>query len=199
MTIRQSLERRGQRTVAGTSAFLLGAGLLVSSGPRIFVLRFVFAVLMGAVVLAAVWSLFEIPCPNCRKRLGRIGFCVASGLLAKLIALLPALQDHVRSGNPKRAALGLDKPAAIHNHMVVDTLSTTFMALSDPTRRSILGRLAHGPASVSELAAPFAMSQQAISKHLAYLERARLIDKRRSGRQHFCILNPAPLAALPAG
>jgi DNA-binding transcriptional ArsR family regulator len=76
--------------------------------------------------------------------------------------------------------------------MVVDTLSTTFMALSDPTRRSILGRLALGPASVNELAAPFAMSQQAISKHLAYLERARLIDKQRHGRQHLCILNPAP-------
>ena len=81
MTIRQYLARRGQRTVAGTVAFILVAGLLVSSGPRVFVLRFVFAVLMGAVVLAAVWSLFEIPCPNCRKRLGRIGFCVASGLL----------------------------------------------------------------------------------------------------------------------
>jgi hypothetical protein len=80
MTIRQSLERRGQRTVRGTLAFLLVAGILVSSGPRIFVLRFVFAVLIGAVVLAAVWSLFEIPCPNCRKRLGRFGFCLASGL-----------------------------------------------------------------------------------------------------------------------
>jgi DNA-binding transcriptional ArsR family regulator len=80
--------------------------------------------------------------------------------------------------------------------MVVNTLSTTFMALSDPTRRSILGRLARGPASVSELAAPFAMSQQAISKHLAYLERARLIDKRRHGRQHLCILNPAPFSGV---
>ncbi len=82
MTIRQSLERRGQRTVGGTVAFLLVAGMLVSSGPRLFVLRFVFAVLMGAVVLAAAWSLFEIPCPGCRKHLGRIGFCVASGLMA---------------------------------------------------------------------------------------------------------------------
>jgi hypothetical protein len=82
MTIRQSLERRGQRTVRGTVAFLLVAGLLVSAGPRVFVLRFVFAVLMGAVVFAAVWSLFEISCPSCRKPLGRIGFCVASGLMA---------------------------------------------------------------------------------------------------------------------
>ncbi len=80
--------------------------------------------------------------------------------------------------------------------MVVDSLSTTFMALSDPTRRAILGRLAHGPASVSELTAPFAMSQQAISKHLAYLERARLIDKQRQGRQHLCTLNPAPFSGV---
>ena len=78
--------------------------------------------------------------------------------------------------------------------MVVDSLSTTFMALSDPTRRAILGRLAHGPASVSELTAPFAMSQQAISKHLAYLERARLIEKQRHGRQRLCMLNPAPFS-----
>jgi DNA-binding transcriptional ArsR family regulator len=82
----------------------------------------------------------------------------------------------------------------IHNHMVVDSLSTTFMALSDPTRRAILGRLAHGPASVRELTVPFAMSQQAISKHLAYLERARLIDKQRQGRHHLCMLNPAPFS-----
>jgi hypothetical protein len=82
MTIRQSLERRCQRTVGGTVAFLLVAGWLVSSGPRVFVLRFVFAVLMGAVVFAAAWSLFEIPCPRCRKRLGVVGFCVASGLMA---------------------------------------------------------------------------------------------------------------------
>lgn len=82
MTIRQFLERRGQRTVGGTVAFVLVTGLLISSGPRIFVLRFVLAVFVGAVVFAAVWSLFEIPCPNCRKRLGRIGFCVASGLMA---------------------------------------------------------------------------------------------------------------------
>jgi DNA-binding transcriptional ArsR family regulator len=72
-------------------------------------------------------------------------------------------------------------------------LSTTLLALSDPTRRAILGRLARGPASVSELAAPFAMTQQAISKHLAYLERARLIDKQRRGRRQLCTLNPAPL------
>jgi DNA-binding transcriptional ArsR family regulator len=72
--------------------------------------------------------------------------------------------------------------------MVVDLLSTTFAALSDPTRRAILERLAEGEATVNELAAPFAMSQQAVSKHLAYLERADLVVKRRDGRQHFCAI-----------
>jgi DNA-binding transcriptional ArsR family regulator len=76
--------------------------------------------------------------------------------------------------------------------MVVDTLSTTLSALSDPTRRAILARLSAGPATVGELAGPFQMSQQAVSKHLAYLERARLVEKRREGRRHLCTLRPAP-------
>lgn len=80
--------------------------------------------------------------------------------------------------------------------MVVDTLSPTFAALSDPTRRLIVDRLTRGPAPVSELARPFAMSQQAISKHVAYLERAHLIQKRRAGRQHLCALNPHALRAV---
>lgn len=79
----------------------------------------------------------------------------------------------------------------MHNHTVVDSLSTTLSALSDPTRRSILARLSAGPATVGELAEPFHMSQQAVSKHLAYLERARLVDKRRQGRSHVCTLRPA--------
>lgn len=65
--------------------------------------------------------------------------------------------------------------------------------MADPTRRSILRRLTLGPASVTDLARPFDISQQAISKHLAYLEDARLIEKRREGRLHICTLNPAPL------
>lgn len=78
----------------------------------------------------------------------------------------------------------------------VDPLSATFAALGDPTRRKILGRLASGPATVSELSEPFRMSQQAISKHLAYLERARLIQKRREGRMHICTLKVAPIKAV---
>ena len=75
----------------------------------------------------------------------------------------------------------------------MDTLSVTFAALSDPTRRAILGRLRAGPASVAELSEPFGVSQQAISKHLAYLERANLVHTRREGRQQVRELNPGPL------
>ena len=49
-----------------------------------------------------------------------------------------------------------------------------------------------GPATVGELAEPFQISQQAVSKHLSYLQRARLVDKRRAGRRHVCTLRPAP-------
>ena len=74
--------------------------------------------------------------------------------------------------------------------MVVDYLSSTFAALSDPTRRALVDCLRRGPATVKQLAAPFAISQQAISKHLAYLEAARLIERQRQGRQNFCALRP---------
>ena len=62
--------------------------------------------------------------------------------------------------------------------------------MSYPTRRLIVDRLTRGPATVNELAEPFSISQQAVSKHLAYLERARLIEKRREGRQQSCALTP---------
>ena len=86
----------------------------------------------------------------------------------------------------------------MYNHLVVDRLSTSFIALSDPTRRLILERLAHGAASVNELAEPFHISQQAISKHLAYLERADLIEKRQQGRQRLCALRPHALDEVVA-
>jgi DNA-binding transcriptional ArsR family regulator len=87
----------------------------------------------------------------------------------------------------------LDTSRAIHNHTVVDSLSLTLAALSDPTRRAILARLKAGPASVTELSEPFGVSQQAISKHLAYLERANLVQTRRDGRQQIRELNPTPI------
>ena len=74
--------------------------------------------------------------------------------------------------------------------MIVRNLDTVFAALSDPTRRAIVDRLKQGPATVNELAGPFAMTQQAISKHLAYLEQARVITKKRHGRLQICSLRP---------
>lgn len=85
----------------------------------------------------------------------------------------------------------LDARTRIYNHLVVyKSLDLTFAALSDPTRRSIVDRLTRGPATVNELAAPFAMSQQAVSKHIAYLEMAHLIERQWQGRQNFCALKP---------
>jgi DNA-binding transcriptional ArsR family regulator len=95
-----------------------------------------------------------------------------------------------RTCNPLQLATLVDIARPMHNYLVVDKLSTSFVALSDPTRRSILERLARGAASVNELAEPFHISQQAISKHLAYLERAELIEKRQQGRQRLCALRP---------
>ena len=74
-----------------------------------------------------------------------------------------------------------------------DSLSLTFAALADPTRRAILARLAQGEASVAELAAPFAMSQPAISKHLKVLERAGLIARGREAQWRPCRLEASPL------
>jgi len=72
-------------------------------------------------------------------------------------------------------------------------LDATFAALADPTRRAILARLASGEASVTELAAPFAMSQPAISKHLKVLERAGLITRGRDAQRRPCRLEAMPL------
>ena len=66
--------------------------------------------------------------------------------------------------------------------MAVDRLSTTFAALADPTRRAMLARLAQGEATVNELAEPFPITLQAVSKHLKVLERAGLIARGRSAQ-----------------
>ena len=79
--------------------------------------------------------------------------------------------------------------------MNADSLDATFAALADPTRRAILARLASGQATVTELAAPFAMSQPAISKHLKVLERAGLIVGAREAQRRPRRLEPKPLAA----
>jgi len=75
-----------------------------------------------------------------------------------------------------------------------DRLDATFAALADPTRRAILARLASGEASVTELAAPFAMTQPAISKHLKVLERAGLISRGRDAQRRPRRLEAKPLA-----
>lgn len=74
-----------------------------------------------------------------------------------------------------------------------DTLSTTFAALADPTRRAILQRLATGEATVTQLAEPFPISLPAISRHLKVLERAGLIHRTRDAQWRPCQLNAAPL------
>jgi DNA-binding transcriptional ArsR family regulator len=70
------------------------------------------------------------------------------------------------------------------------TLDRTFAALADPTRRAILARLVQGDATVNELAAPFAISLPAISRHLKVLEAAELISRRRIGQFQLCRLSP---------
>ena len=79
--------------------------------------------------------------------------------------------------------------------MVEDKLSRTFAALADPTRRAILDRLAEGEATVGELAEPFPVSMQAISKHLKVLEDAGLITRGRTAQLRPSRLRGAPLAA----
>jgi DNA-binding transcriptional ArsR family regulator len=80
--------------------------------------------------------------------------------------------------------------------MVVHQLDTTFAALSDPTRRAMIERLSHGPASVHGLMEPFALSQQMISKHIAYLVRAQIVVKKKRGRESVCTLNPVAIKTV---
>ncbi len=71
-----------------------------------------------------------------------------------------------------------------------------WIALSDPTRRAIVERLTRGPTRVTDVAAPFDMSLNAVSKHIKVLEGARLIRRTRQGREHTLELNPAPLREI---
>ena len=75
----------------------------------------------------------------------------------------------------------------------MSTLDFAFAALSDPTRRRIVARLARSEARVTDLAGPFDMSLNAVSKHLKVLERAGLVRRRRAGREHYLALRAAPL------
>lgn len=77
-------------------------------------------------------------------------------------------------------------------------LDDIFQALADPTRRAVIGRLGTGPASVGELAAPFAMALPSFMKHIQALEGAGLIRTRKQGRVRHCAIEPRALAAADA-
>jgi DNA-binding transcriptional ArsR family regulator len=72
-------------------------------------------------------------------------------------------------------------------------LDQTLLALADPTRRAILWRLAQGEARVTEVARPFAISLNSVSKHIRRLELAHLVRRRHAGREHLLSFDPAPL------
>jgi DNA-binding transcriptional ArsR family regulator len=72
-------------------------------------------------------------------------------------------------------------------------LDQVFFAMADPTRRAILNELRKGPARVTEIARPFLVSLNAVSKHLMVLERAGLIEREIRGREHYCHLTAGPL------
>jgi DNA-binding transcriptional ArsR family regulator len=74
-----------------------------------------------------------------------------------------------------------------------DRITTVLAAIADPTRRAILEQLARGPARVTDVAAPFEMSLNAVSKHIKVLEHARLVRRTRSGREHTIALDAEPL------
>jgi len=129
--------------------------------------------------------------------------------LSTLHCLKGGLQRTLKVGK-RIFSVTLDIPlmGLVYNHKVIklmgygmqfggtmaQQLDTTFAALADPTRRAILARLVQGEASVQELAAPFAMSQPAISKHLRVLERAGLISRGRDAQRRPCRLEAKPLA-----
>lgn len=75
-------------------------------------------------------------------------------------------------------------------------LDRTFTALGDATRRAILARLSRGPLRVTEIAAPFDISLNAVSKHLKLLERAKLVQRDVRGREHYCSLDATPLSEV---
>ena len=80
--------------------------------------------------------------------------------------------------------------------MTTPALDLAFAALADPTRREIVRRLSDGHARVTDLAQPFDMSLNAVSKHLKVLERAGLVRRTRSGREHHIALDPAPIRRI---
>lgn len=92
--------------------------------------------------------------------------------------------------------MGLTIRYILYKLYLMNELDAAFFALADPTRRAILARLAQGEATVMELAAPFAMSQPAISQHLKVLEEAKLIARRIDGTRRPCFLREEGLRPI---
>ncbi|EQD51545.1 ArsR family transcriptional regulator, partial [mine drainage metagenome] len=90
----------------------------------------------------------------------------------------------------------LDITMPLHYRTVVDKLSLTFAALSDPTRRAMVRKLTLGPATIHALTQPFNLSQQMISKHVACLVRAQIVVKQKRGRESVCSLSPAAIKSV---
>ncbi len=137
---------------------------------------------MAAVALPAVGPEYPFRTPH--PRLATAGRISRQTSLSRIAA---------RHSTPWLTSFGA---RAIFNPMVErvpDSLDRVFRAVADPTRRAILERLRRKPATVTEIAKPFAVSLNAISKHLLVLERAGLIRREIAGREHHCHLQPEPL------
>jgi ribosomal protein S27AE len=106
MTIRRYLKRRGDRYATLAVVFLLAVGIAAGYAPRILAIRIVAAILIGVVLAAAFWSLFEIPCPNCGKSMGRVGFWVSVGRVSKLTERCPHCGIGVDVDVPKQCNPG---------------------------------------------------------------------------------------------
>jgi len=102
MNIRQYLVRRGDRYATLAVVFLLAVGIAAGYAPRILAIRIVFAVLVCVVLAAAFWSLFEIPCPNCGKPMGSVGFWVSLGRARRVSVRCPHCDISVDAEVPNR-------------------------------------------------------------------------------------------------
>jgi hypothetical protein len=109
MTIRQYLVQRNDRYATLAVVFLLAVGIAAGYAPRILAIRIVAAVLIGVVLAAAFWSLFEIPCPNCAKPMGRVGFWVSVGRASKVPDRCPHCGIGVDVEMPNRSKAGAER------------------------------------------------------------------------------------------
>jgi peptidoglycan/LPS O-acetylase OafA/YrhL len=109
MTIRQYLKRRSDRYASLAVAFLLAVGIAMGYAPRILAIRIVFAVLVAVVLAAAFWSLFEIPCPNCGKRLASVGFWVSVGRVSSVAEHCPHCGIGIDADMPGGSKAGAER------------------------------------------------------------------------------------------